>query len=312
MGHSKKPIIILLAFFCFMAVTVHGQNYRDQKKLIRLKPNNILVFGQILASSGEAINDATISLFDPPGAKILETIPVDDLGEYLFTLEMGKSFGLIIEKDGFFPYYTQFIVPTNLEEEWEYAIQLPKGLINRVELSYNYGSVIPSNQDILEELISTLSSFTDLSVWVPEEPDSIFQLRIAELRNIFLEAGVESYRLFTGESPTDPERFIQLSINSEKKTEGNDSFETDEITDNTPDLSPNKWTLQFIASKKELPNSDLKGLDDFKLFRGKDGYFRYTYGVYNSKEEADAGKAFLKNKGFGQAFAKKIEDLQKL
>ncbi len=312
MGRSKKSIIFLLVLIGFMSITVHGQNYRDQKKLIRLKPNNILVFGQILDPSGEVINNASISLLDPQRAKILETIPVDDLGEYLFTLEKGKSFGLILEKEGLFPYYTQFIVPTNLEEEWEYTIQLPEGLINNIELSYNYDSDIPSNQKALEDLINTLSNFKDLSVWVPEEPDSIFQLRIAELRNTFLEAGIESYRLFTGESPSDPERLIKLRINSEKKPEGSELTETDKIISNKPIISPNKWTLQFVASKKELPESDLKGLGDFKLFRGKDGYFRYTYGVYDSKEDAESGKAFLKKKGFGQAFAKKIEDLQKL
>ena len=75
MGRSKKSIIFLLVLIGFMSITVHGQNYRDQKKLIRLKPNNILVFGQILDPSGEVINNASISLLDPQRAKILETIP---------------------------------------------------------------------------------------------------------------------------------------------------------------------------------------------------------------------------------------------
>jgi len=317
MGHSK-PVIIIIVLLGLLSVSVQGQNYRDQKKLIRLKPNNLLVFGQILTPAGESITGATVSLFDPHGAKILETIPVDDHGEYLFTLEKGKFFGLIIEKEGFFPYYSQFSVPTDLEEEWENEIQLPDGLKNTFKLIYSPKSTGPTNPEVLEELITTLTNFSDLLVWIPDETDSVFPLRVSRIKNSFIETGIESHRLYTGGIPGSPDQFIRLVLfvdNSLAEVVGEDIQDDVSLEEDLPahdPVSADKWTLQFIASKNELQTSGLKGISNYKVYHGKDGYYRYTYGIYSSKEEANSGKAYLKEKGFNQSFAKKIEELQKL
>ncbi len=312
MGHFNKTIIIIIILLGFLASVVQGQNYRDQKKLIRLKPNNLLVFGQILTPSDEPISGASISLFDPPGAKIIETIPVDDLGEFLFTLEKGKTFGLIIEKEGFFPYYSQFTVPTDLEEEWEKSIQLPDGLQNRYKLLFPFKSNDPANPEIINEIANTLSGFSKLEVWIPEEIDSLFPLRINRIKNILLEAGIESHRLYIGIPPGNADQVIHLQMISENTLDDqNDTAGTEENTSEDP-VTPDKWTLQFVASKNKLQSSSLKGIINYKVFHGKDGFYRYTYGIYNSKKESEAGKALLKSKGFSQPFAKKIEDLQKL
>ncbi len=324
MGHSFKPVIILFFLIGILASSVQGQNYRDQKKLIRLKPNNLLVFGQVQSPDGESVTGTSISLFDPSGAKIIETIPVDDLGEYLFTLEKGKTFGLIVEKEGFFPYYTQFTVPRDLDEEWENAINLPEGLKNHYSLFYIDESDSPSNQDVLDELLNALSKYQDLYIWIPEESDTYFSNRSNSIRNSFTEAGIQTHRILAGSPPADVNQFINLRLINENSPEDNlnpaDTVNTEDIDENIKsedpvsenDISPNKWTLQFTASKNELSETVLKGLTDYKVFKGKDGYYRYTYGTYNSKEEAGSGKAFLKGKGFSQSFAKKIEDLQKL
>lgn len=320
MSRSNKRIFILLFLVAFISVNIYGQNYRDQRKLIRLKPNSLLVFGQIETPAEESLTGATISLFNPSSAKIIETIPVDDLGEYLFTLEKGRTFGLIIEKDGLFPYYTQFIVPVDIEKEWEKSIKLPDGLINTYALNYEYGATNPSNTEELENLTSSLVRFNDLSVWVQEDSVAIFQNRIDNLKSIFSEAGIDSYRLLIGAPPTDPDRYIRLRIigsaapaNNEIIESETEASEEEAVEDEEkPAVSPDKWTLQFIASKNELTGKDLKSVEDYKLFKGKDGYYRYTYGIYDSKEDSQAGKSYLRNKGFNQAFAKKIADLQKL
>jgi len=291
---------------------MQGQNYRDQKKLIRLKPNNLLVFGKVLIPSGESISSATVSLFDPSALKIIETIPVDDLGEYLFILEKEKTFGLIIEKEGFFPFYSQFTVPTNFDEEWENLVQLPDGLQNRYKLFYPSRSTTPANTEVLDELLSTLSGFNNLMVWIPDEEDSIFPLRLSRIKDSFLKAGIELHRLFVGSAPGNIDQFIHLQLISESPLDDQGGGISQEEKPSLHPLTTDKWTLQFVASKNMLQQSDLKGISDFKLFKGKDGYYRYTYGTYNSKEEADTGKAYLMGKGFNQTFAKKIEDLQKL
>ena len=313
-----KPFVVIIIVAGLLVSSVHGQNYRDQKKLIRLKPNNLMVLGQILTPSGETLSGATVSLFDPPAAKILETIPVDDLGEYMFILEKGKTFGLIVEKEGFFPYYTQFTVPAEPEEEWDNPIQLPLGLQNRYRLIYPPRSTGPSNPEVLEELLNSVSSFESLLVWIPGDPDSVFPLRVSRIKNSFSEAGIEPHRLYIGDTPGSPDQFIHLElINDHSLDVQEDHLNQDDISDTEDDpeggsISPEKWTLQFVASKKKLQASGLKGITSYKVFEGKDGFYRYTYGIYNSREEANSGKAYLKEKGFDQSFAKKIEDLQKL
>ena len=317
MDSSKKYFFILLILFSVISVNIYGQNYRDQRKLIRLKPNKLMVFGQIQTPSEEVLTDANISLFDPSSSKIIETIPLDDLGEYFFTLEKGKTFGFIIEKEGLFPYYTQFLVPFDTDKEWDNSIKLPEGLVNTYTLQYEYGAESPSNIEELESLTNTLSAFNDLSMWVLENSDAIFQNRMDSLKSILYEAGIESYRLLIGPPPNDPDRYIRIRIISNDAPVNNDLNEpeaTEEMDDKEeePAISPNKWTLQFIASKNKLSAKDLKGVEDYKLFKGNDGYFRYTYGVYDSKEDSNTGKSYLRNKGFNQAFAKKIFDLKKL
>ena len=308
---KKFPLItiLLLGFFVSSAA---GQNYRDQKKLIRLKPNNIMVFGKISDPSGKPVLGATVSLFDPQGAKIIEIIPADDLGEYLFTLEKGKNFGLIIEKEGFFPYYSQFTVPQNPEQEWENNIQLPDGLRNRYTLVYPPGSNEPSNYEALEEVINAMTEFSGLLTWIPDSRDSIFALRTNRIKNKIIEAEIELSRLFVGTPPGSADQFIRLQLINSDSGEGATDEPALKAETNREMLSPDKWTLQFVASRTKLNDSELKGISDYHVFEGKDGYYRYTYGIYNSMEEANNGVAYLKGKGFSQSFAKKIDSLQKL
>lgn len=317
MGRCYKPIIIVSFLLSIFIISAQGQNYRDQKKLIRLKPNNLLVFGQILEASGETISGgATVTLFDPPGAKMVETIPVDDLGEYLFILEKGKTYGLIVEKEGCFPFYSQFVVPTDEEEEWEWPIQLPDQLQNRYELKYPPMATGPSNPETLDSLVTFLSQFSNIQVWIPELSDSIFPLRTSRIKSKFIDAGIESFRIHVGPTPGSADQFVILEFindNTGVSIEGDPTDEDISEYDSPDDpLPPGKWTLQFLASRRELQSSDLKGIKEFRMFEGKDGYYRYTYGVYDSKEKAQAGQSYLRSKGFSQSMVKKIEDLQKL
>ena len=63
---------------------------------------------------------------------------------------------------------------------------------------------------------------------------------------------------------------------------------------------------------RELSKGELKNLESTRMFKGKDGYYRYTYGVFNSRQEANQAIPILRNKGFSQAFPKLIGNLKKL
>ena len=60
-----------------------------------------MVFGKINDYTGEKLSGANVSLFDPIILSTIETIPVDDRGEYLFTIEKGKKIGFLVEKKGY-------------------------------------------------------------------------------------------------------------------------------------------------------------------------------------------------------------------
>jgi len=47
-------------------------------------------------------------------------------------------------------------------------------------------------------------------------------------------------------------------------------------------------------------------------FRGKDGFYRYTYGSFQTKEEANRKLQLVKNKGFKKPFAKTVGSIKKL
>ena len=72
------------------------------------------------------------------------------------------------------------------------------------------------------------------------------------------------------------------------------------------------WTIQITASKKSIDTKTFTGLKPVLEFKGKDGFYRYTYGTFNSRDEAAARISFVRQKGYKQAFAKTIGSIRKL
>jgi len=63
-----------------------------------------------------------------------------------------------------------------------------------------------------------------------------------------------------------------------------------------------KYTIQIIAMKKQVPDSYFRGLEGVVEDHGKDGYYRYHHGVYNSWSEAEKAQKDLISKGFKGAY----------
>ncbi|MEA1878300.1 MAG: SPOR domain-containing protein [Bacteroidota bacterium] len=304
-------LFTLLASICLMLPdSTQSQNYRDQMKLIRLKPNNVMVFGKINDYTGEKLSGANVSLFDPIILSTIETIPVDDQGEYLFTIEKGKKIGFLVEKKGYFPYYHELTISLVADNELEYNLHLPDGIRKTYSLIYTLEGNIPSNNSLLEELISLLINQTGLSIWMPVQENPLGKSRITFLDSLFLARGIEGYRLLSGSLPGDTDQVVELNFMTDPEAKEADAsvFEGNSTVSGKDD----KWTLQFSASRSELSARDLKNLKDTRMFKGKDGYYRYTYGVFNSRQEANQAISFLRDKGFSQAFPKLIGNLKKL
>ncbi len=308
---KRSVLLFLLASFClFIPSNSEGQNYRDQMKLVRLNPNNSMVIGRINDYSGDKISEAQISLFDPLNYSIVETIPVDDLGEYLFTIEKGKKIGLLVEKKGYFPYYHEFTIGPDAEDEIEYNLHLPDGIRKEYYLVYTPSGVIPSNTNLMEELISLLINQMSLSIWIPEQENTLGKSRNTFLDSLFQSRGIEKYRLISGSLPGNSDQIVELNFMVDADAPEAEAAIFESSSSNIE--NSDKWTLQFSASKNELSERDLKNLDKTQMFKGKDGFYRYTYGIFNTRQEANQAIPILRNKGFSQAFPKLIGNLKKL
>lgn len=308
MLHHKLFKLFLVIFTLGSTLILPAQNYRDQVILIRLRPDYSLVIGKISDYTGEKLSNATISLFDPNSYQATETIPVDDSGDYLFTLKKGATYGFLVEKEGYFPYYHILHLPEDAQDQMEYPLHLPDGIRKQYTLVFSENGSIPVNGSILEELISLLLNQTALSLWIPDQENPIGKSRISFLDSLLPSRGVEKYRLISGSLPGNTDQIIELS------------FETDPEAENIPSYNPvspgeksdDKWTLQFSASKSKLPERDLRGLKDYEVYEGNDGFYRYTYGVFNTRQEANASIPYLRNLGFNQAFPKRIGIIKSL
>lgn len=289
--------------------SLFAQNYREQLALIRLQPDNSVVIGKISDYDGDKLSGAKISLFNPRSLSILQTIPVDDQGEYFFTIKKGQTLGFLIEKEGYFPYYHQLTVPVEAPEIIEQALQLPDGIRRTYILIYPPEGFIPVNGGILEELISLMMNQTELSLWMPDQQNPLGKSRIVFLDSLMLNRGIEPYRILSGSLPGNRDQIVEISFETDPDAQQISAYSEQPISRSGSD---EKWTLQFSASKSKLPERDLRGLSDYEVFEGKDGYFRYTYGQYNSRQEANDAIIVLRNKGFNQAFPKLIGNLKKL
>jgi outer membrane protein OmpA-like peptidoglycan-associated protein/tetratricopeptide (TPR) repeat protein len=66
------------------------------------------------------------------------------------------------------------------------------------------------------------------------------------------------------------------------------------------------YTIQFSATLKELDPSRFKNFENVVKSHGKDGFFRYSVGIYLNKREAEIMLERVREEGFADAFLKKI------
>lgn len=308
-ARTTKRLLLILLMASAMIPRVQSQDFRDQLNMIRPLPDNCLIYGTVSLQDNELLPDVRVSLIDIKTHEVSESIRTDRNAWYLFSVKKGLPYGLMIEKDGFFTYYTENTIPVSLpENRTEKNIILPNDLKNDFALYYPASDTVlgDKSQALLVQLIGLMKKQPGLTAWFDAQGDSIDFARINRLTDVFMRNGIAISRLRTGSQPDTAVTCIRIEISTGPENAvlmaTSDPVQPDEES----------WTIQFSASKAPLSKKSFKGLDPVHEFKGKDGFYRYTYGSFRSLEEANRKLRFVKNKGFGKAYAKSVGSIKKL
>ncbi len=76
-----------------------------------------------------------------------------------------------------------------------------------------------------------------------------------------------------------------------------------------PSLIKTGYTIQIMEMPDPVPVAYFKDLRDIKVSYGSDRVFRYTYKEFLKSDSAEADLAIIKNKGYKEAFIKRIADI---
>ncbi len=304
-----KHILLLLLLLTALVPESIGQDFKEQINMIRPLPGNCLVYGILSTQRQEPLPDIRVSLINTRTHEIAEIIKTDRNAWYLFSVAKGSPYGLLIEKDGYFPYYTESTIPLDSTgTRMERNIRVPDDLKNDFSLYYPSSETVlgEKSKELFGQLITLLKKHPSLSAWFDPQGDSLDFARINLLTAELVHNGVKMKQILSGAQSDDTETYIRIEINT-----GTENAVLMEPVEG--DLPPDElWTIQFSASKTSLSKKSFKGLDPVHEFKGKDGFYRYTYGSFKSKDEATRKLTLVKKKGFSKAFAKTVGSIKKL
>jgi GT2 family glycosyltransferase len=305
---SKQLLLCGLLVFGTLSYA-SGQDFKDQINMIRPAPENCLVYGVLSQQNGQLLTDIKISLINKKTSEIKETITTDRNAWYLFSVQRGSPYGLLIEKNGYFPYYTENTLPIDLaDNKVERNVVIPDNLKNDFSLYYPSSDTLlgETSQALVLQLAELMKKHAGLTAWLDPQGDSLDYLRVNGLTATFMKYGIPVSRLTTGVRPDNAETFIRIEINT--GTENAVLMQPSGV--NQPD--EDSWTIQFAASKTPLAKKAFKDLDPVHEFKGKDGFYRYGFGTFKSQEEANKKLQVVKKKGFSKPFAKSVGSIKKL
>ncbi len=302
--------LLLISLLLWTAVPrAASQDFKDQINMIRPLPDNSLVFGTIAYQNKELLPDIQISLINLKTHQITETLRTDRNAWYLFSVKKGFPYGLLIEKPGYFPYYTENIIPFDFQENrLEKNLILPDDLKNEFSLYYPADDTALGEKSnvLLTQLIQLMQKQPRLNIWFDPQGDSLDFTRVNSLTAGFMRNGISVSRLISGKQPDSTSTFLTIQIITGPENAVLMQTAGAELPDDE------SWTIQFSASKSPLGEKSFKGLDQVNEFKGKDGFYRYTYGSYKTQAEANRKLQIVKKKGFNKAFSKNVGSIRKL
>ena len=67
------------------------------------------------------------------------------------------------------------------------------------------------------------------------------------------------------------------------------------------------YTIQLMAMNNYLDGSHFSNLDEVMCIRGADGLYRYSYGLFSSRDEAESEAGRLREIGYGDLFIRQVD-----
>ncbi|MFO7616950.1 MAG: hypothetical protein R6V75_06835, partial [Bacteroidales bacterium] len=242
----KRTILLLIFLPLLWGTQTAAQDYQEQMRLIRPRPENVLVYGVISLPDKAIVTGATVSLIDPFSHLVVENISSDQKGWYLFSVKKGRPHALLIEVPGLFPYYSEFTVPVDFEEpSVERPVNLPATLTRIYTLVFNpvNNEPEPKSQSLLQELGAFLVSDPELMVRIiPEEADPDSR-RAGHITEKLISMGIRPSRILSSPTARQMDTTVEIRIST------NPGDLTLVSLGARGEPSEDSWTIQFTASR---------------------------------------------------------------
>lgn len=323
-----KYFVFTVLFFCIV-YSGFSQNENIQQKYLRVNPNVCLLTGKVLSENNNIVKDAILTIIEGKSKNFLGSFEVEPTnGGYSISLTKNIDYQIIIETNGYFTYLMNVNIASSEGKETEKNIIIPDSYKKYFKLDFEKISFNEKHDSIVNFISDILSVNEEMKLKLIFQDDSISGLLADSMIKAFDGFGINSNRLINdGENPEEkddhmlsleirhqiipvyePEKKIvkeEKEIVSKEKIEeiSEKNIVGEEITDMEGDPV---YTIQLSATKKPLKPGFFESLDNVKVYHGKDGYYRYTYGKFVTLKFAEFKLEEVKKRGYKNAYIKKI------
>ncbi len=182
--------------------------YTEKEYNIMLKPNKIMLLGEVVdASTGEPL-DAWVTVTDNETGDIVVEKPTDSAGTFKITLKLGRNYGIRIEKEGYLWHSENLQVPDTLDEFYkEYHVELQpiavgaKVALRNIFFEFGSAELRPESYPELDKAVEFLKKYPYIKVELAGHTDSVgsesYNLRLSQRRA----EAVRRYLISKGISP---------------------------------------------------------------------------------------------------------------
>ena len=247
--------------------------------------------GNIKNIDGESISDAefNISISELETNNVVQTLNSDN-GQFNFEIDPGKYI-VTINNENFENYSNEFIIPDNYSDA-EFSFE---ALLNPLKIE---------QEELIAEVVEPPVVVPPLvaEVVVPIE-EVVVEEPVVE---VVIEEPIQEVKEEKVEEPVieKEEPIVQEVI--EEKTEVIEVTPVQEIQKYTPVSTTvsgsTTYSVQLMALKNPVDVDYFKNVDNVRLTKYPDGYYRYTVGITNSFKQAEALKEKIHTQGYKDAF----------
>jgi len=282
-----------------------------------------------LSESQTIVDDALLTIIEGKTRNFLGTIEVEPAtGGYSIPLKKNLDYQIIVETDEYFTYLMNVNIASGEGKETEKDIIIPDSYKKYFKLEFEELSFNEKQDSVVTFISGLLSGNQEMKIKLIFKEDSISGLLADSVIRVFDDFGIISNRLITErEFPGGKDDHmlsleikhqiipvnepVNITMENEEDIVEQQELDTidekkiveEEIIDEEGDPV---YTIQLSAAKKPVKPGFYQSLDNIKVYHGKDGYYRYTYGKFVSLKFAELKLEELKKKGYTNAYVKEI------